>query len=347
MEMNDRPNERPIIIRRGGPVRQKSHGGGWKLAYADFMTAMMAFFLLMWLLGSVNSASLAGIADYFKQPLKTALMGGSKTSEGTNVIPGGGKDMTRSDGEVHMLQERKAVEGRLTPNTSPTSPARAAPFVRPSDDDADEDAKLRSLQSHIEDALSLNAALKPYRSQIMLDVTRYGLRIQIVDTQHRPMFATASARVEPYMRDILREVGASLNDVPNQIVLEGHTDAQPYAGGEKGYSNWELSADRANASRRELVAGGMADSKVLRVVGLAATNPFNPTDTMDPRNRRISITVLNRRTEKQLQEDRASAATLSNAVGRAAGAGQAGAVDAGTAAVAQSLSGAETAAGVK
>ena len=143
-----------------------------------------------------------------------------------------------------------------------------------------------------------------------MDVTRYGLRVQIVDARNRPMFANARAEVEPYMRDILRELGPVLNGVPNKIVLEGHTDAQPYAGGAAGYSNWELSADRANASRRELDAGGMSDSKVLRVIGLAATSQFNPNDAFDPRNRRISILVLNRRTELQLEADHARPTTF-------------------------------------
>ncbi|MCY0386037.1 flagellar motor protein MotB [Robbsia sp. Bb-Pol-6] len=320
-------HDRPIVIRRGGPVRQKPHGGSWKLAYADFMTAMMAFFLLMWLLGAVNPTQLSGIADYFRQPLKTAMLGGAKSSDGSTILPGGGSDLSRVDGERRLSHERLQIVPPQTP--SPTTPAsskaaqdapqdqargqdRERDGKRDGERDRSEDARLRDLQAHIEDALSRNAALKPYRAQIMLDVTRFGLRIQIVDTQNRPMFATAKTSVEPYMRDILRQLGNSLNDVPNRIVLEGHTDAQTYAGGEAGYGNWELSSERANASRRELVAGGMSDGKVLRVMGLAATSPFNPADAFDPRNRRISIIVLNRRTEAQLGTDHVRAATVND-----------------------------------
>ncbi|MGI4984664.1 MAG: flagellar motor protein MotB [Janthinobacterium lividum] len=307
---------RPIVIRRGGPVRQKPHGGSWKLAYADFMTAMMAFFLLMWLLGAANPVQLSGIADYFRQPLKTALLGGAKSSDGSSILPGGGSDLSRTDGERRLSHERAQIVPPVTPVTpaTPASSAAGRNDARDADrnEDRSEDARLRDLQSHIEDALSRNVALKPYRAQIMLDVTRYGLRIQIVDTQNRPMFASAKTHVEPYMRDILRQLGSSLNDVPNHIVLEGHTDAQTYAGGEAGYGNWELSSERANASRRELVAGGMSDGKVLRVMGLAATNPFNPADAFDPRNRRISIIVLNRRTEAQIAADHVRAATVNN-----------------------------------
>ncbi len=314
--------ERPIVIKRGGPVREKSHGGAWKLAYADFMTAMMAFFLLMWLLGSVNGSKLDGIANYFKQPLKVSLLGGSKSSESSSILQGGGTDITRKAGE----QKRVAGEKSRVDQTS--NAASGQPVIAPaavnqpvdhasadgaSSSDKQDDQNLQSLESRIEEALANNKALNPFRNQILLDVTQYGLRIQIVDSQNRPMFATASAEVEPYMRAILRELGPVLNSVSNRVVLEGHTDAVSYAGGEKGYSNWELSTDRANSSRRELVAGGMDDAKVLRVIGLAATNPFNAENAYDPRNRRISVMVLNHRTEAQLEADHARPASLDSA----------------------------------
>ncbi|MGE8510399.1 MAG: OmpA family protein, partial [Paraburkholderia terricola] len=145
-----------------------------------------------------------------------------------------------------------------------------------------------------------------------IDSTLTGLRIEIVDSQKRPMFATARDQVEPYMRDILREIGHTLNDVPNRIIVQGHTDAAQYAGGEKGYSNWELSADRANASRRELIAGGMDEAKVMRVLGLASTQNLNKADPMDPENRRISIIVLNRKSEEALNHDDSTTTTLSD-----------------------------------
>jgi chemotaxis protein MotB len=316
--MDTRP-ERPIVIRRGGPVRAKAHGGSWKLAYADFMTALMAFFLLMWLLGSVNGAKLEGIADYFKQPLKVSLLGGDRAADGRSVLKGGGTDITRHDGEQRKVDGARS-NSDTTSNDNTGKPV-SAPGVAPTPTAAPdtviqkdaEDDNLRSLQSRIEDALDHNAALKPFRNQIVLDVTRDGLRIQIVDSKNRPMFASASAEVEPYMRAILRELGPVLNQVSNRLILEGHTDATPYAGRANGYTNWELSADRANASRRELISGGMSQDRVLRVIGLADTNPFNPDDAFDPRNRRISILVLNRRSERQLMNDRARPAVLDNA----------------------------------
>ena len=136
--------------------------------------------------------------------------------------------------------------------------------------------------------------------QLQLDMTRDGLRIQIADEHNRPMFASGSAMVQPYMRELLREIGKVLAVVPNHLTLEGHTDAQPFSAGERGYSNWELSADRANASRRELVAGGLPDDRVLRVQGLASSTLFISTEPMNASNRRISIIVMNRDAEDRL-----------------------------------------------
>jgi chemotaxis protein MotB len=138
------------------------------------------------------------------------------------------------------------------------------------------------------------------KSQIRLDMTRDGLRIQIVDEQNRPMFDIGSAVVKPYMRELLREIGHVLQDVPNRITLEGHTDAQPFSAGERGYSNWELSSDRANASRREIVAGGLPEDRMLLVQGLASSNLFIPAEPTNPMNRRISIIVMNRDAEDRL-----------------------------------------------
>ena len=138
------------------------------------------------------------------------------------------------------------------------------------------------------------------RSQIRLDMTKDGLRIQIVDEQSRPMFDSGSAVVKPYMRDLLHEIGEVLTEVPNRLTLEGHTDAQPFSAGARGYSNWELSSDRANASRRELVGGGLPDRRLLRVQGLASSNPFDPADPDSPANRRISIIVMNRDAEDRM-----------------------------------------------
>ncbi|GMU72699.1 MAG: flagellar motor protein MotB [Burkholderiales bacterium] len=287
--------ERPIIVvRRVKKVAGGAHGAAWKIAYADFVTAMMAFFLLMWLLGSTTKADLNGIADYFKTPLKVALAGGSGSGDSSSVLKGGGQDLTRSVGQVksgELPTEKRIINLK----------AAQAEVERL------ERRKLDELKGRLESAIEARALLRQFRRQLRIDMTPEGLRVQIVDEQNRPMFDSGSAILKDYARDILRELASLMNDLPNRVSLAGHTDAKPYAGGERGYSNWELSADRANASRRELVAGGIAEAKIVRVVGLAAAVPFVVDDPLAPSNRRISITVLKPRAEQQIL-DAASAA---------------------------------------
>jgi len=280
---------RPIIVKRIKKGGGGHHGGAWKIAYADFVTAMMAFFLLMWLLGSTTKGDLNGISEYFKTPLKVALEGGSGSGDSSSVIKGGGKDLTRTEGQV------KASDDPTIKKTFNLTAAKAAL-------EAEENQRLKALKERIEAKIESNPLLKKYKDQLLLDITSEGLRIQIVDEKNRPMFALAKAELQPYTKDILHAIGNLLNDVPNRIGLSGHTDSTPYLT-ETGYSNWELSADRANASRRELIAGGMQDAKVLRVVGLASAVNLDKADPFNPINRRISIVVMNKRAEEAVLRD--------------------------------------------
>lgn len=166
---------------------------------------------------------------------------------------------------------------------------------------AKQDAKkLAMLSAKISAMISNSPKLAEFSSQIKLTATPDGLQIQIIDDQKRPMFDSGSATVKSYMRDILREIGAALNDVENKISLDGHTDRSPYSSADRGYSNWELSSDRANASRRELMAAGMPDDKLARVVGLASSILLEPSNPFSPANRRISIIVMTREAEERL-----------------------------------------------
>ena len=274
----------PIIVKRVKKGGHGHHGGAWKIAYADFVTAMMAFFLLMWLLGSTTEGDKKGIADYFNSPLKVALSGGSGSGDSSHVIHGGGTDLSRQGGQVKAgdnESHRKTINLQAF-----KAAARRAELER-----------LQGLRNNLQGKLADNPKLAALRSQIRLDMTAEGLRIQIVDADQRPMFASGSAVVQPDMRELLRVIGEVLGEVPNRLTLEGHTDAQPYSAGERGYGNWELSADRANASRRELVAGGLPEDRVLRVQGLAASNPIDRADPLAAANRRISIIVMNREAE--------------------------------------------------
>ena len=278
----------PIIIKRIKKSGHAVHGGAWKIAYADFVTAMMAFFLLMWLLGSTAKGELQGIAAYFSSPLKVAMAGGDGAGNSSSVIPGGGNDLTKVHGQVRRSDSETEKERRMSIDTARAERARQ---------DA---ARIKALQSKIDAMITENPRLNEYKSQIRIDVTPDGLQIQIVDNQNRPMFDSGSALVKPYMRDILREIGAALGGVENRISLAGHTDSAPYGISDRGYSNWELSADRANASRRELVSAGMPDAKLGRVVGLAASDLLEPDNPRAPANRRITITVLTREAEERL-----------------------------------------------
>jgi chemotaxis protein MotB len=284
---------RPIIVKRIKKTAAGHHGGAWKIAYADFVTAMMAFFLLMWLLGSTAKGDLNGISEFFQTPLKVAMAGGSGSGDSSSVVPGGGEDLSRQQGQV------KKGEDPLVKKTFDLKGAKAAL-------EREEGQRLAALKAKIEATIDANPALRKYKNQLLLDITSEGLRIQIVDEQNRPMFALARAVVQPYTREILQAIGFVLNEVPNRIGLSGHTDSTPYMS-DVGYSNWELSADRANASRRELIVGGMAEGKILRVVGLASAAHLDRADPFNPINRRISIIVMNKRTEENVLRDGAAA----------------------------------------
>ncbi len=287
---------RPIVVKRIKKVAGGHHGGAWKLAYADFMTAMMAFFLLMWLLGSTSSGDLKGIAEFFLNPMKVSMSGGSGSGDATSILKGGGQDLTKDAGQGRGSDAD--IKSR-----EPSVKNAAVEELR-KEYEKREKERLKDLKRRLEGIIEGNLMLRQFKNQLVLEVTPEGLRIQIIDELNRPMFDTSSSQLKPYTREILNEIGKVLNSVPNRISLTGHTDAAQFSGGEKGFSNWELSADRANSSRRELIIGGMEESKILRIVGRASTSLFDKNDPLNAANRRISILVLNKRTEEAiLQED--------------------------------------------
>ncbi|WP_312239954.1 flagellar motor protein MotB [Pantoea sp.] len=268
-----------IIVRKKKSNKHAHHGGSWKIAYADFMTAMMAFFLVMWLLSSSTPLQRERIADYFKMPLKVAMSHGNKNSLSDSVIPGGGDDMMKQDGEVFKEKLNRLDRIRNLQN-------------------------LKVAHEKLESLIRRDPRLSQFQSNLRISLTEDGLLIQIIDSQDRPMFKIGSQEPEPYMKGILQALVPVLNDLPNHIILTGHTDSLPYAQGEVGYSNWELSSDRANASRRILAAAGLAENKFLRVVGTANTIRLENVNPDAPVNRRITILVMSLDKEKAiLQED--------------------------------------------
>lgn len=272
-------SQRPIIVKKIKKGHGGHHGGAWKIAYADFVTAMMAFFLLMWLLGSTSAGTLSGISSFFKEPLKVSLQGGEGAGDATAVIKGGGKDLSRQDGQVKRG------------NPEPSS--------------GEKKAELSQLQKKIQETLAKkmeqSAVLKSFKDQVKMELTPEGLRIQLIDEQNRPMFQSGGAIPLGHTSELLRAIGLELNQVSNKISISGHTDANRFGGAPYGYTNWELSSDRANAARRELIAGGMLEEKVMRVVGLASADPFNRQNVFSPENRRIDIVILNDETVQRIK----------------------------------------------
>lgn len=267
-----------IIVRKRKHAKHAHHGGSWKIAYADFMTAMMAFFLVMWLLSTSSPQELHQVAEYFRMPLRTAMAQGNRKSLSDSVIPGGGDDMVKQDGEVlkKTLQRLDQQKNQLN---------------------------LRRVHEQLESMIKTDPRLSNFQSNLRLHLSDEGLLIQIVDSKDRPMFQRGSRVIEPYMKDILYALAPVLNELPNRISLTGHTDSVPYASGRQGYSNWELSADRANASRQALTYGGLDNDRFLRVVGMADRMNLDNTAPDDPINRRISILVLSKQKEQDIVDE--------------------------------------------
>lgn len=270
-----------VVIRRVKKVKRGGHhGGAWKVAYADFVTAMMAFFLVLWLMAATSKPERAAISEYFRNP--STLSGSSATpapgmagpgGASTSMIKlGGATDVSRGNSSDPFQNQQEAV-----PN--------------PVQEREREKQRLEALKQELQEAISQSQALEPFKDQLLLDITPEGLRIQIVDQQNRPMFDLGSARLMPYTQAILQELSHFISQVPNRISLTGHTDTTAYST-RLGYSNWELSADRANAARRTLLEAGMDEAKVARVVGLSSSVLFDKANPQNPINRRISIVVM-------------------------------------------------------
>jgi chemotaxis protein MotB len=248
---------------------------------------MMAFFLLMWVLGSTTAGDLAGISSYFQNPMRVSMSGGQGSGETTRIIKGGGDNISKVSGV-----EAKAdadTEQRRVSDSSVTDVENARK----------DRTKNEAVKSEIEKNVEADAELKNIKGQLFMDITSEGLRIQVVDEKGKPLFNSGGVVPSVAARRLLRVIGKSLNDNTGKIRIEGHTDTSKYANGEAGYTNWELSSERANVARREMIAGGLAPANVAQVIGFADTIPLNPTDLNDPLNRRISITLLNKKPKKE------------------------------------------------
>lgn len=293
-------DDRPIIIKKikkGGG--HGHHGGAWKIAYADFVTAMMAFFLLMWLLNATTEEQKRGIANYFDPiTIGERVGGGDGVMGGQSVSsePGAAK----SPSSTMTIQDSKPTvkgEGGKTVQTEITE----------TDDEAfiNEERNFKSIKEEIQKALENKPELKEWLKNLIIDETPEGLRIQIIDQQEKSMFPSGSSEMYDHTKQLLQQVAMIIQKVPNKISISGHTDATPY--NTRNYTNWELSSDRANASRRVLQEQGVTESRFAAVVGKEAKEPFVKEDPFSAQNRRISITLLRQTKPKVIENNKQSA----------------------------------------
>lgn len=292
-------SRQPIVIRKVVKA-DDHHGGSWKVAFADFATAMMAFFLLLWVMGSTTEEQKGAISEYFRNPSRVT---------GSTDVPVPGPAVGDGGSSPSLIDFNAAAP-------SPTPPeAEVAPDPEKDLDGNDgtpdpaeierlaqeqERERLEALLDELKASIDQSTALEPFKDQLLLDITPEGLRIRVVDQKNRAMFAVGSDRLREYTRRILAEIAGTINEVDNRISITGHTDARQYSR-RRDYTNWELSADRANAARRALLAGGLQPGKVGQVVGLGDSVPFLKDDPYAAVNRRISIIVMNSRTEDALR----------------------------------------------
>jgi len=290
--------KQPIIVKRIKKGGHGHHGGAWKVAFADFAVAMMAFFMVMWLLGSVPTETLGGISDYFENvsltegqaAVPTQGMNGPGGASTSMIDMGGMMDIAKGEGDKINQKNKSDDESDADPDEEEKA-AKAAMKAEQA-----EKQRLSELMKDMVDAIGKNKSLSPYKDQLVLQVTAEGLQIQIVDKEDRAMFASGGSKIQTHMREILYEIAGFLETVPNKISVSGHTDASPFTARED-YSNWELSADRANSARRALEEGGLPNNKVGRVEGLAASRLLTKEEPFSQTNRRISILVMNKKTE--------------------------------------------------
>ncbi len=282
-------DQRPIIIKRVKKVAAPHHSGSWKVAYADFVTAMMAFFMLLWLLTVTDKQTLSGIADYFTPSSATM-----SNSSGSGSILGGTamqKDGAMSQGSIALATPTEAQEARDKESQSDASDnAGKSDKWQADPPNNTPDPQLVAAQQDIKSAIQNAPTLAEFQDQILMEITPEGLKIELVDKDRRPMFKSGTAELYPYGQSLIRTIGEVVAGLTNRVQVTGHTDNA--ASSNSSYSNWELSADRANTARRTLRAAHVLDDRFAEVTGKASTEPLFP-DTPDrAENRRIGFLVL-------------------------------------------------------
>jgi chemotaxis protein MotB len=291
----------PIIVKKIKKGGGGHHGGAWKVAYADFVTAMMAFFLLLWLLNVTTKEQKAGLADYFDPVPKV-----SKTTEsGAGGILGGlniSKDGAMINDMQTIVEPETAADPALRAKQDPLTDEKFKEETR-----RREEENFKKAEAEIQKAMAESPDLKDLQKNLMVDMTNEGLRIQIVDQEGDPMFPSGSAQMYTKTEKLMAKLAETIARVPNEISVRGHTDGVPYAKG-RTYGNWELSAERANASRRVLIANGFPEKRINNVLGKADRDHLVANNPNDAKNRRISIILLREELTVQVGANRSTEA---------------------------------------
>ena len=291
--------ETPVIIKRikkGG--HGGHHGGAWKVAYADFVTAMMAFFLLMWLINTTTPEQKRGIADYFAPQSIAQTLSGAGGVLGGKVM---GQDSARAGGAASVFQKNspssptsksKSTQAEVSQGGASDGQEQAASNQNTDRSTASsQDGEFAHAAEAIHQAIADNPDLAALSKQVITEQTPEGLRIQLVDQDGRPMFREGSAEAMPYAKRLLAEIGKIVDRLPNRVSISGHTESKPFTG-PNGETNWELSASRANAGRALLAQSGLNPDRIYEVAGKAGSEPLLPEDPNGSANRRLSITLL-------------------------------------------------------
>jgi chemotaxis protein MotB len=297
----------PIIRKKKRGGEEGHHGGAWKIAYADFVTAMMAFFLLMWLINVTSPEQKTGIAEYFNPiTVSQTTAGSGGVMDGTTISPPG--PLTSDDAQLRVEsplpfapRNEQMEEGIKTEEEKKEEIAKALE----EEQRKKEEEAFKAVEEQLKESVAANPELKLLLENVIIDYTPEGLRIQIVDRDERPMFALGSAHPFDYTRELLELVTSAIGGLPNKVSIRGHTDALPFASAQK-YDNWDLSAERALASRRIMRDAGLDETRLEGIVGRADTDPLFPDNPTDQRNRRISIILLRDAPAEELPPGNAS-----------------------------------------
>ncbi|MDR3528803.1 MAG: flagellar motor protein MotB [Rhizomicrobium sp.] len=294
--------DQPIVIKRIKKIEAGHHGGAWKVAYADFVTAMMAFFLLMWLINTTTPEQKRGIADYFAPQSIAQTVSGSGGVLGGKVM---GQESARAGGAASMFQKNSPAsknttekstqngvsQGGATNSDGSSSDAQANNPDGQNASTSTQNGDFAHAAEAIHQAIADNPDISALSKQVVVDQTPEGMRIQLVDQDGRPMFQQGTAAPMPYTRKLLETIAKVIDRLPNRVSIAGHTEGKSFSG-PNGMTNWELSAQRANAGRAILAAAGLSSDRVYEVAGKAGAEPLLPEDPNASANRRLSITLM-------------------------------------------------------